>query len=46
MAIADLSGGTPICLNKAGLKLVGFDSWEEARASAEFTTFSPRTVSS
>jgi PAS domain S-box-containing protein len=31
MAIADLSGGTPIYLNKAGLKLVGFDSWEEAR---------------
>jgi PAS domain S-box-containing protein len=32
MAIADLSGGTPIYLNKAGLKLAGFDSWEEARA--------------
>jgi PAS domain S-box-containing protein len=32
MAIADLSGGTPIYLNTAGLKLVGFDSWEEARA--------------
>jgi PAS domain S-box-containing protein len=32
MAIADLSGGTPIYLNKAGLKMVGFDSWEEARA--------------
>jgi len=31
MAIADLSGGTPIYLNKAGLKIVGFDSWEEAR---------------
>jgi PAS domain S-box-containing protein len=31
MAIADLSGGTPIYLNKAGLKMVGFDSWEEAR---------------
>jgi PAS domain S-box-containing protein len=31
MAIADLSGGTPIYLNKAGLKLIGFDSWEEAR---------------
>jgi PAS domain-containing protein len=31
MAIADLSGGAPIYLNKAGLKLVGFDSWEEAR---------------
>jgi hypothetical protein len=27
-----LSGGTPIYLNKAGLKMVGFDSWEEARA--------------
>ena len=32
MAIADLGGGTPIYLNKAGLKMVGFDSWEEARA--------------
>jgi len=32
MAIADLSGGTPLYLNKAGLKMVGFDSWEEARA--------------
>jgi len=32
MAISDLSGGTPIYLNKAGLKMVGFDSWEEARA--------------
>ena len=31
MAIADLSGGTPIYLNEAGLKMVGFDSWEEAR---------------
>ena len=31
MAIADLSGGTPIYLNKAGLKMVGFDSWEEAK---------------
>ena len=31
MAIADLSGGTPIYLNKAGLEMVGFDSWEEAR---------------
>src|SRR5438552_7805813 len=31
MAIADLSGGTPIYLNKAGLKLVGFDSREAAR---------------
>jgi PAS domain S-box-containing protein len=31
MAIADLTGGTPIYLNKAGLKMVGFDSWEEAR---------------
>jgi PAS domain S-box-containing protein len=31
MAIADLSGGTPIYLNKAGLKMVGFDNWEEAR---------------
>ena len=32
MAIADLGGGTPIYLNKAGLKMVGFDSWEEAKA--------------
>jgi PAS domain S-box-containing protein len=31
MAIADLSGGTPIYLNKAGLEMVGFDSWEAAR---------------
>src|SRR5229473_2373865 len=31
MAISDLSGGTPIYLNKAGLKMVGFDSLEEAR---------------
>ena len=31
MAIADLSGGTPIYLNKAGMKMVGFDSWEEAK---------------
>jgi PAS domain S-box-containing protein len=32
MAIADLNGGTPIYLNKAGMKMVGFDNWEEARA--------------
>jgi PAS domain S-box-containing protein len=32
MAISDLSGGTPLYLNKAGLKMVGFDSLEEARA--------------
>jgi PAS domain S-box-containing protein len=32
MAIADVSGGTPIYLNKAGLKMVGFDSWEEGKA--------------
>jgi len=31
MAISDLSGGTPIYLNEAGLKMVGFDSWQEAR---------------
>jgi PAS domain S-box-containing protein len=31
MAIADLSGGAPLYLNKAGLKMVGFDSLEEAR---------------
>ena len=45
MAIADLSGGTPIYLNNAGLKMVGFDCWEEARGGGEFTTFSPRTGS-
>jgi PAS domain-containing protein len=32
MAISDLSGGTPIYLNKAGMQMVGFESWEEARA--------------
>jgi PAS domain S-box-containing protein len=32
VAIADLSGRTPIYLNKAGMKMIGFDSWEEARA--------------
>jgi PAS domain S-box-containing protein len=32
MAIADLIGGTPIYLNKSGLKMLGFDNWEEARA--------------
>jgi PAS domain S-box-containing protein len=32
MAIADLSEGTPIYLNEAGLKMVGFDNWEEAKA--------------
>jgi PAS domain S-box-containing protein len=31
MAIADLEGGSPIYLNKAGLKMVGFDSLEEAK---------------
>ena len=31
MAIADLEGGTPIYLNKAGMKMVGFDSLEEAK---------------
>ncbi|WP_051346006.1 AAA family ATPase [Bradyrhizobium sp. th.b2] len=31
MAIADLSGGMPIYLNKAGLRMVGLDSWEEAK---------------
>jgi PAS domain S-box-containing protein len=31
MAIADLNSGTPIYLNKAGLKMIGFDSLEEAR---------------
>ena len=31
MAIADISGGTPLYLNKAGLKMVGFDSLEEAK---------------
>src|SRR5260370_3992847 len=33
MAIADLSGGTPIYLNKARLKMAGFDSWEEPPTS-------------
>ena len=32
VAIADLSGEKPIYLNKAGMKMVGFDSWEEAKA--------------
>jgi PAS domain S-box-containing protein len=32
MAIANLLDGTPIYLNKAGLKMVGFDSWLEARS--------------
>src|ERR1700704_6150326 len=31
MAIAALEGGSPIYLNKAGLKMVGFDSLEEAK---------------
>jgi PAS domain S-box-containing protein len=31
MAISDLGGGTPIYINEAGLKMVGFDSWEEAK---------------
>ena len=31
MAIGDLEAGTPIYLNKAGLKMVGLDSLEEAR---------------
>jgi PAS domain S-box-containing protein len=31
MAIADLEGGTPYYVNKAGLKMVGLDSVEEAR---------------
>jgi PAS domain S-box-containing protein len=31
MAIADINGGTPFYLNKAGLRMVGFDSLEEAR---------------
>src|ERR1700730_11095776 len=31
MAIADLSEGTPIYMNKAGLKMVGLDSLEEAK---------------
>src|SRR5258705_13614881 len=31
MAISVLGGGTPIYLNKAGMKMVGFDSWQEAR---------------
>src|SRR4030088_3428332 len=32
MADDDVGEGTPVYLNKAGLKMVGFDSWEEARA--------------
>src|SRR6202165_4076514 len=32
MAINDLNGGTPIYLNEAGMKMVGFESWEEARS--------------
>jgi PAS domain-containing protein len=32
MAIADLLDETPLYLNKAGLKMVGFDSWQEARS--------------
>ena len=31
MAIADLSGGAPLYLNKAGLEMVGLDSLEEAK---------------
>jgi PAS domain S-box-containing protein len=31
MAIADLNGGTPFYVNKAGLRMVGLDSLEEAR---------------
>jgi PAS domain S-box-containing protein len=31
MAITDLGGGTPIYLNKAAMKMVGFDNWEEAK---------------
>jgi PAS domain S-box-containing protein len=31
MAIADLEGGTPLYLNKAGLKMVGLDGPEEAK---------------
>jgi PAS domain S-box-containing protein len=31
MAVADLDGGTPIYLNKAGLKMVGLESLEDAR---------------
>src|ERR1700681_2720379 len=35
MAINDLNGGTPIYLNEAGMKMVGFESWEEAGRSGE-----------
>src|ERR1700704_467005 len=42
MAITDLSGGTPIYLNKAGLRIVGFDSWEEARARRGIHYIFPR----
>jgi PAS domain S-box-containing protein len=36
MAIADLSGGTPIYLNKARLKLVGFDRRARARRGIHY----------
>jgi PAS domain S-box-containing protein len=42
MAITDLSGGTPIYLNKAGLRMVGFDSWEEARTRRGIHYIFPR----
>jgi PAS domain S-box-containing protein len=32
MAISDLEGGTPFYLNRAGLKMFGFDNLEEARS--------------
>jgi PAS domain S-box-containing protein len=41
MAIAAISGGTPLYLNKAGLKMVGFDSLEEARTRRELHSMSP-----
>jgi PAS domain S-box-containing protein len=42
MAITDLSGGTPIYLNKAGLRMVGFDSWEEAMSRRGIHYIFPR----
>ena len=45
MAIADLSGGTPIYLNKAGLKMVGLTPGTKRGRGAEFIMFSPRTAS-
>ena len=42
MAISDLEGGTPFYLNKAGLKMFGFDSLEEARTRRGSRLHPPR----